>query len=116
MTQIRVEAVASLAIGEVRVFDFERDGEAFEGFVVRHQGGLSAFLNRCPHWNVDLDMGERRFYSRVVGRIFCVNHGALFEPSSGYCESGPCLGASLERFELRLEGEHALVEVPGAKA
>ncbi len=116
MAQIRVPEVGRLALGEARTFPFQREGEAREGFVLRHEDGLSAFANRCPHWDVDLDMGEGRFYSHVTERIFCSNHGALFVPHSGYCDAGPCSGRSLERFELTLEGGDALVEVPGASA
>ena len=112
MAVIRVAAVASLELGEARKFTFDRDGEQREGFVLRHGEGLSAFHNRCPHWGVDLDMGEGRFYSFVVERIFCSSHGALFNAVTGDCEAGPCAGSGLERFALTLEGDDALVDVP----
>jgi nitrite reductase/ring-hydroxylating ferredoxin subunit len=111
--EVRVADVAELALGEARKFAFERDGEQQEGFVLRHASGLFAYHNRCPHWQVDLDMGEGRFYSAVVDRIFCSSHGALFEPTTGYCDAGPCVGEALERFELRVEGTAAVVTIPG---
>lgn len=103
--QIRIVGLASLASGQALEFEFEREGERREGFVLRHGSELSAFHNRCPHMGVDLDMGEGRFYSALTERIFCSFHGALFEPSTGECVLGPCVGDSLERFELELDDD-----------
>jgi nitrite reductase/ring-hydroxylating ferredoxin subunit len=109
--QVRVEGVTKLEPGQARKFTFERDGETQHGFVLRLAGGFVAYLNRCPHWHVDLDMGEGRFYSALTDRIFCSSHGALFVPSTGYCDAGPCAGDSLERFELALEHDDAVLEI-----
>lgn len=109
--EVRVQDVAKLAPGEARKFSFEREGEPQQGFVLRHATGLVAYHNRCPHWGVDLDRGEGRFYSELTDRIFCSSHGALFVPSSGYCDAGPCAGDSLERFGLRLDGADAVVTI-----
>lgn len=108
--------VASLTHGEARTFAFQRADEGSEGFVLRVGEQLVAFENRCPHWMVDLDMGEGRFFAERSQRIVCQNHGALFDPHTGVCELGPCVGQGLERFELRLEGDDAVVCVPGGTA
>lgn len=52
----------------------------------RTQGGaVGAFLDRCPHRNVPLSLGE------VVGdSLRCVYHGWRFDPS-GECREVPCL-------------------------
>ncbi len=113
MPEIRVRGLAQLELGEAIKFSFERDGETQEGFVLKHESGLHAYANRCPHWSVDLDMGEGRFYSQLTDRIFCSNHGALFVPATGYCDAGPCRGLRLERFELRVEGDEGTVIAPG---
>lgn len=80
-----------------------------EAFVVRHRGALFAYLNRCPHWGVDLDLGMGDFVDRRVGRIFCRNHAAEFLPDTGECVRGPCVGERLtaitiEEGALVLEG------------
>lgn len=103
--QVRVSGLQGLASGEALVFEFERDGERRQGFVLRHGESFFAYHNRCPHWGVDLDMGEGRFFSSLTEMIFCSSHGALFEVSSGYCVMGPCVGSSLERFELTRDGD-----------
>ena len=109
--ELRVEGVGALSHGEALKFEFEREGETREGFVLRYNDELVAYHNRCPHWGVDLDMGEGRFYSSLNDRIFCSSHGALFAISTGYCEAGPCVGDQLERFGLRREAEAAVVTI-----
>jgi nitrite reductase/ring-hydroxylating ferredoxin subunit len=101
--QVRVLGVDRLVHGQAHKFAFERGGEPREGFVLRSGDAWFAYHNRCPHLGVDLDMGEGRFYSELTSRIVCSSHGALFVPSSGYCDAGPCAGDQLERFELELE-------------
>ncbi len=107
--EVQVSGVAALEHGEACVFRFEREGESREGFVLRVAEELVAYHNRCPHWGVDLDMGEGQFFSKLNQRIICSSHGALFSPRSGYCEAGPCVGDSLERFELRREADDVVV-------
>lgn len=77
-------------------------------------GNLFAFANSCPHWSVDLDLGSGGFYDAELDRVVCRNHGALFHPATGFCDWGPCSGRSLERFELSLDGNDALVRIVSA--
>jgi nitrite reductase/ring-hydroxylating ferredoxin subunit len=101
-----------LSDGDAIGFEFERGGERLLGFVLAHGGAWVAYLNKCPHWGVDLDFGEGRFYVQKVDRIVCRNHGALFVPSTGYCDSGPCAMDSLQKFEIEMEAEDAIVVIP----
>lgn len=110
---IRVAGAAELSHGESLRFTFQRSKLAEEGFVLRWGEALYAFANSCPHWSVDLDFGTGEFYDVALDRIVCRNHGALFHPQTGFCEWGPCTGHSLERFELTLEDQDAVVSVPG---
>jgi len=109
---VKVREAAKLAHGETLAFSFTRHGVERAGFVLRLQQAFKAFANVCPHWNVDLDLGMGRFYSERLNAIVCRNHGALFEPETGVCRAGPCLGARLEQFEVTLEGDDALVRIP----
>lgn len=77
-------------------------------------GKLVAFANECPHWNVDLDMGDGRFWDASTERILCRNHRALFHPETGLCEVGPCVGMSLEAFTLEVAAGGVWVTVPDA--
>jgi nitrite reductase/ring-hydroxylating ferredoxin subunit len=111
--RLRVAGAARLAFGESQRFALEQGGEALEGFVLRHETGVFAYLNRCPHWGVDLDLGDGRFYAEDLDRIYCKNHGALFRVSDGVCEHGPCLGRALESFAVELDGDDAWVNISG---
>jgi nitrite reductase/ring-hydroxylating ferredoxin subunit len=115
MLELRVSDVTSLAPGASRTFHFQRDGIAEEGFVLRLDSGWVAYLNRCPHWHVDLDLGDGRFYDCELERIYCKNHGALFLAHTGECDSGPCFGDVLERFAVTVDGADAIVSVPNAE-
>jgi len=107
--ELRVSGTASLADGETRTFPLQFLGRDAEGFVLRHEGALYAYLNECPHWSVELDLGDGHFFDPAIGRIYCKNHGALFHPENGVCETGPCLGRSLVRFLVRAQGDDAFV-------
>jgi nitrite reductase/ring-hydroxylating ferredoxin subunit len=93
--QVPVEGAKDLPEGESLTFDFMVNGRRVPAFVLRHRGDLLAWVNSCPHWDVDLDMGDGRFYAPDNDRIYCKNHGALFDPRTGVCVAGPCRGAGL---------------------
>lgn len=99
--EVRVENANSMSPGETRAFCYERGGRRERGFLLRLDEGFVAFCNCCPHWNVDLDLGDERFFDERIDAIVCRNHGAIFDPKSGRCTDGPCRGAYLERFEVR---------------
>ena len=112
---MRVPGGATLAEGESKAFSYERSGKTLEGFYLRHATGFFAYANVCPHWYVDLDLGFGDFYAADLDRIICKNHGALFMPQTGECTAGPCAGMSLERFEVRVEGDDLIVDVSGVE-
>lgn len=72
-------------------------------FVVKHNGELHGWRNACPHvdgapmaWRKDAYMdGKKQF-------VACHAHGALFEPDTGLCIQGPCLGKKLEKIQVRI--------------
>lgn len=113
-----VADVASLGHGEARTFTFEDGGHEGRGFVValRYEGKeleLRAYRNRCAHVAFDLDMGTGQFWSSKLGRIYCRTHGACYEPRSGVCDRGPCVGRRLEAFDLDRRDDDAIVRIPG---
>lgn len=111
MPDVRVTGAAKLAEGETATFPLPLAKHGENGFVINFRGELLAFKNECPHWSVDLDLGDEDFWDRELQRIYCKNHGALFVLPSGECETGPCLGRSLTRYEVTLEGEDLLVRL-----
>ncbi len=77
----------------------ERQARGFERwqvFVLRHQGRLHAWRDACPHYG-DTPLAWRRdaYLNADGSRIVCAAHGAEFEPATGLCVLGPCLGRHL---------------------
>lgn len=62
-------------------------------------GGVHAYLNRCPHLGVPLNWDDDQFMDSDGSLLRCATHGALFEPQSGLCILGPCLGEHLWQLE-----------------
>jgi len=70
------------------------------GFVVRYQGQVHAYLNRCPHAGHLLNWKSNNFFAPEGALLICTSHGAMFEPNSGECVMGPCVGRSLRAIEI----------------
>jgi nitrite reductase/ring-hydroxylating ferredoxin subunit len=121
--RIVVPDVAGLDHGQARTFVFDDGGYEGRGFVLMLRDGaggsdetLVAYRNRCAHVAFDLDMGTGEFWSRKLGRIYCRTHGACYEPRSGLCDQGPCVGRGLESFAVERQGPAAVVLVPADPA
>ena len=94
-----------------RGFDF-RDGDALRSvFVVRAGETLRAYENACPHTQGPLDWVPDQFLTREKDLILCATHGALFRIDDGHCLSGPCVGESLRRLPLSIEGDTVAVDL-----
>lgn len=65
------------------------------GFVVRHQGAIYGYLNRCAHVPIELDWVEGEFFDMTGLYLMCSTHGAIYSPKSGHCAGGPCRGGRL---------------------
>lgn len=112
MEDVLALGAAELAEGQTLVLSVKVGGREREAFLLRYEGRLHCYLNECPHWAIELDLGDGHFYDQELDRIYCKNHGALFYPATGICETGPCLGRSLVRLSVRTQGDDAVVEVP----
>lgn len=77
-------------------------------FVVRHEGGVKAYFNACPHARLPLNSQPDRFLDLGGSFLVCVNHGAHFDVLSGLCFRGVCKGARLTSFPVRLEGDNVI--------
>ena len=71
-------------------------GEAyFHGFVVRRDGGVHGYVDRCPHAGLPLPQALDVYLTLDESLIQCSWHGALFRIQDGACVGGPCAGARL---------------------
>jgi nitrite reductase/ring-hydroxylating ferredoxin subunit len=72
-------------------------------FVLRRIDGVRAYFNRCPHQGAPLEYRKDRFLSADGTRVICHAHGAHFDPDTGRCVHGACLGQALEPVPCRIE-------------
>jgi len=86
-------------------FLFRAADKLFAGFVIRKGEAVFGFVDRCPHAGLPLAGFGDRFLTRRGDAILCANHGALFRVTDGVCVAGPCAGARLQSWPVRvLEG------------
>lgn len=80
------------------------EGDVEELVLVRVDGGVRAYVNRCQHWtDVRLDDGDGAYLRN--GEMVCEKHGAMFRVSDGECTIGPCEGATLPSVSTSVDGD-----------
>lgn len=78
-------------------------------FVVRSANGVHAYVNRCAHMALPLNLVPDRFLTHDGSMILCTAHGAIFEKSTGYCVAGPCAGRALAAVPVETIGDFVLL-------
>jgi len=101
-----VGKIGELAHGMSKKFTFNSNGRAVEAILVNYQGNFFAYVNRCPHIGISLDWVDNQFFTVDSRYVMCANHGATFEPATGECIWGPCVGAALQSVPLEIDGEN----------
>jgi nitrite reductase/ring-hydroxylating ferredoxin subunit len=71
-------------------FEVEYFGQRAPAFVVRQDGEVHGYLNRCSHVAMELDWQEGVFFDSFGHDLICSTHGAIYEARSGRCLGGPC--------------------------
>lgn len=107
-----VARVGELQAGRTKKFVIKPGGRPVEAFLVNYEGGLYAYVNRCRHIALTLDWVDNRFFTEDGRYIICANHGATYEPKTGECIWGPCLGAFLQRVLLEIAEEKVYAVCP----
>jgi nitrite reductase/ring-hydroxylating ferredoxin subunit len=98
-------SLAELDETGTRGFTFRDDTKLFMMFLVRTPTGIAGYINSCPHLGTPLNFLQHRFLSPDRTRIQCATHGAQFEPDTGLCIQGPCLGAHLKPVPVEIAGD-----------
>lgn len=86
-------------------FTFERDGVVEEGFVIRYKGRFFAYRNLCSHIPLKMDQDSGLFFNPSGGNLVCKNHGAMFDPLTGKCITGPPKGKYLKWLSIGVAGD-----------
>ncbi len=110
----RVGSVGELAPGTSKKFTMRRGARDFEALLVNYQGNHFAYVNRCPHTGITLDWVDNQFFSSDQRYLMCATHGAVFEPPSGECIWGPCVGLSLQSVPVEIAEGQIYARLPGA--
>ena len=83
-----------LAEGEAIGIEHGTPGE--RGYIlIRREGKVYAYINRCPHTGVNLEWLPNQFFDSSGHYLQCAVHGAIFEVEDGQCVRGPCAGDAL---------------------
>ncbi|MFN3386879.1 MAG: Rieske (2Fe-2S) protein [Candidatus Thermochlorobacter sp.] len=91
---------SDLADGMSKLFHYSRNGESVEGFIIRYQGKIYAYINLCPHAHEPIIFGHQSAFNSDKRYIVCREHFAMFNPETGVCVSGPCPIADLVKIEV----------------
>lgn len=105
-------SAADLPPGHTAKFSLAVGGRAVDGLVVNHDGRYYAYVNRCAHVGTPLDLWPNEFLSEDGRALVCATHGAVYEPATGVCTAGPCVGDALEPLPLRRDGDTLVVTWP----
>jgi nitrite reductase/ring-hydroxylating ferredoxin subunit len=81
-------------------FETQYRGEMAVAFVVRHEGRVHAYLNRCAHIAMELDWQPGVFFDAEGRDLICSTHGAVYSAASGKCLGGPCSGGPLVKLPV----------------
>lgn len=85
-------------------FTLERHGAKAAAFVVRYDGRVHAYLNRCAHIPIELDWLEGEFFDKFGLYLICSMHGATYQPATGHCIMGPCKRQHLTALQVAERG------------
>lgn len=100
---VRLYPFAALPDPGARAFVLEIGTARFHGFVVRRGADVYGYVDRCPHAGYPLAQVLDQYLTPGGDAIVCSWHGALFRVEDGACLGGPCNGARLRTWPVRVE-------------
>ncbi len=90
--------------GRAWLWDVDVKGRPARAFVLRFDGEVHAYLNRCVHVPAELDWLPGEFFSADGQAIVCSIHGATYDPADGRCLGGRCGHGRLTALTVRESG------------
>lgn len=95
--------VDNIPDGGAKGVEFGEGDRRKDVILLRRDGDVFAYVNRCPHQGTPLETFPDRFLDQTGELLICSTHGARFRVRDGVCVEGPCEGASLDPFEIRIQ-------------
>lgn len=108
---LNIGSPSQIAPSESLAFYFDLNSKRIEGFVINQQGQYFAYMNRCRHMGITLDWDTHEFYTPDKESLICKTHGALYDPATGECIKGPCLGKSLHPLPISIQSDQILLDL-----
>ena len=93
-----------IADGQGRRFEVGKGPSRVDGVLVRFGGRFYAYINRCKHMPMPLDLVKNHFFTANKKHLRCQSHGAMYDPTTGKCHAGPCRGKGLDPLRITVEG------------
>ena len=93
-------------------FRLQCQGRAVDGFVVNVEGFFFAYVNRCAHVGTPLDLWPNDFFTEDGRFLICATHGAIYQPDTGACVGGPCVGRALTPLPVDVSDGRVMVRCP----
>ena len=90
--------------GRAFVFDVMHFHQPTRAFVLRFDGEVVGYINRCAHVPTEMDWQPGEFLDGDKAWILCSIHGAAYDPRNGRCIAGPCGRGRLTQLQVREEG------------
>ena len=97
-----VAVLGEVQHGQSKKFTLRRGRRDVPALLVNFEGQHFAYINRCPHTGITLDWVDNKFFSSDERYLMCATHGAVFEPPTGECIWGPCVGLSLQSVPIEI--------------
>ncbi len=92
--------------GQALRFEITHGTQVLPAFAIRYEGVVYAYLNQCAHVAMEMDWQPGQFFDFDQRFIMCATHAALYEPATGLCVDGPCIGKQLKPVALHLDNGH----------
>ena len=79
-----------------------RAGRILPAIAYAFDGQAHAAINICPHRGTSLDWQPGEVFEESGLYLICATHGAMFDPDTGLCIAGPCVGAQLQKLPVQV--------------
>jgi nitrite reductase/ring-hydroxylating ferredoxin subunit len=109
-----VAVLGEVQHGQSKKFSLRRGGRDVPALLINFEGQHFAYINRCPHTGITLDWVDNKFFSSDERYLMCATHGAVFQPPTGECIWGPCLGLSLQSVPIEIYDGKVYARLAGA--
>ena len=97
-------ATTALADGEYRKLRLVFEKRDEECVVLRFEGTVYAYINRCVHMPRRLDCERKHVFDDSGRFLRCSMHGIVYQPQTGSSLSTMCEGERLRAVEVYEEG------------